>query len=494
MPDCLNPVDRFRALTLGAETQYITADGKQQQRLYFDSAASALSLSIVHDIYRAYAPFSANTHSHVHHSAAITEQALKDAHQVVLAFVSANPKQYQSLFISQGSTSCINQLAQMLQPLHPEKDIVLCSIMEHHSNDLPHRKFAKEVIHIPNRSTPSGSANLDLDALENELKTHAKKVKYIAVTAASNVTGIINPLKQISSLARQYGCLLLVDAAQMIPHKTIDLNQIDADMLVFSGHKLYAPGTPGVIVIKQALLESMQPAMIGGGTVHDVTTNHYELLSDSGAIHQAGTPDIPGIIALAAVMLGLEKIGRSSLIAHEEKLLSTLIAALQTLPELVIYGTTDIKQYPRTGVVSINIRGMHHALLAKILNDYFAIETRNACFCAHPYVRDMITQDLAQQFSGNMDQYTPEALETLANLHRGMVRISLSPHHSQADISRLLTALTQIIKNHEQYQSDYLYHADSDTFEHKSFHIEPHSHFDLKRVTEQLIHTDLLSK
>ena len=138
--------------------------------------------------------------------------------------------------------------------LRPERDVVLVSMMEHHSNDLPHRQHAGKVEHIPLEVEGTYAGEVDLQALEQLLETYKGRVNYVAVTGVSNVTGIINPISRIAALVHRYDTYLLVDGAQMVAHMPVYLEQDDIDLFVFSGHKIYAPGSPGVLVGKQSLL------------------------------------------------------------------------------------------------------------------------------------------------------------------------------------------------------------------------------------------------
>ena len=165
--------------------------------------------------------------------------------------------------------------------------------------------------------------------------------------------------------------------------------------------------------------------------------------------------------------------------AEETALVRYAIDELTQIEDVVIYGHNDARECHRTGAVSINIRGMHHSLTAAILNDYFNIAVRNACFCAHPYVREMITDDLMDQ----MDGLSNEELEALAELQRGMVRASFGIYNTHADVDALVAALRDISKRQEYYSAQYE-KTDCDTFHHRSFHFDSAPVFSTARAVD----------
>ena len=156
---------------------------------------------------------------------------------MVLEFVNADPQEYTAFFVGSGTTGGMNRVARTLAERDPEKDVVITTIMEHHSNDLPHRKHFREVEHIPAAMEAHSLGCIDLNRLEDALKKYAGKVNYVAITGVSNVTGIIKPVHEVAELAHQYGTLLIVDAAQMAAHVPIRMSghsnpQRDIDVLV----------------------------------------------------------------------------------------------------------------------------------------------------------------------------------------------------------------------------------------------------------------------
>lgn len=449
-------IDKIRRTTIGIDMEHRLANGVKSRRIYLDSTASTLQIGVVRDIIEQYTPYYANTHTTVHFNAKLSTHEYHWAHQECLKFVNANPEIFGCFFVGSGTTGGINRIARTLCIKHPKRDIVISSIMEHHSNDLPHRKHFNKVIHIPVVVTEQGMGAIDLDALKRALDRYGNRVNYVAVTGVSNVTGIVNPIYEIAEMAHEHGALILVDAAQMAAHLPIQMSghanpMRDIDLLAMSGHKIYAPSSPGVVITRKDLFSDVEPDEVGGGMVDDVYTEDYLYTGNFPDREEAGTPNIVGAIALATSLYTLQSIGMDKISEHETEIIQYAIDRLSKINDVVIYGHHDTEQYQRAGAISINIRDLHHSLTAAILNDYFNIAVRNACFCAHPYVREMISDDLGEQMEG----LTNEELEALAELHRGMVRCSFGIYNTTEDIDILADALEEIVGNKYHFQSKY---------------------------------------
>ncbi len=464
-----NLLEKLRQTTTGLNVEYPLADGKTSRRIYLDSTASTLQLGVVKDVMERYMPYYANTHTTVHFNAQLSTREFEWAHNMALDFVDADHTTYGSFFVGSGATGCINRIARTLSRKRPERDVVITTIMEHHSNDLPHRKNFKEVVHVPVVVSDHGFGAANLEKIEEAFAKYGDRVNYISVTGVSNVTGIVNPIYDIAEIAHRHGSLILVDAAQMAAHKPIKMSGHEnplrnLDMVVMSGHKIYAPSSPGVVVTRRDLFSGVDPVEVGGGMVDDVHVDRFVPTDNFPDREEAGTPNIAGAIALATVLYTLKKVGMDYIDQEETSLVSYAVSQLAEIENVVVYGQNDTTACPRTGAVSVNIRGMHHSLTAAILNDYFNIAVRNACFCAHPYVREMITDDLGE----HMEDLSNEELEALAELHRGMVRASFGIYNTREDVDALVVALREISGNQDYYYSQYR-QADDDNFFHNSF-------------------------
>ena len=185
----------------------------------------------------------------------------------------------------------------------------------------------KEVIHTPVKDMDGNMGCVCLDSLEQLLKENEGRINYVALTGVSNVTGIVNPVNEAAELAHKYGALMLVDGAQMLAHMpvhmTVPNNPVqNIDALVFSGHKTYVPGSPGVVIARKDILNQIEPEEVGGGMVQDVFVDRYEVKNFFPDREEAGTPNIPGAIALAAAIDVLDRIGMDFLQEEEERLMN----------------------------------------------------------------------------------------------------------------------------------------------------------------------------
>ena len=237
-------------------------------------------MKVAHDVMGNFYHHYANTHSLLHFGARIATQEYDWAHRKILSFMNADPDTYTCFFTGSGTTAGMNRLARVLRDIRPDKSVAIVSIMEHHSNDLPHRKHMKEVDHIPLKSTNGKLGCVCLDSLEETLKKHQDSVNYVAVTGVSNVTGIVNPINEAAAITHEHGALFIVDGAQLAAHVPIKMSvpnnpAQDIDALVFSGHKTYVPGSPGVVIARKDLLQQIEPEEVGGGMVEDVFVDRY---------------------------------------------------------------------------------------------------------------------------------------------------------------------------------------------------------------------------
>ncbi|NIN01307.1 MAG: aminotransferase class V-fold PLP-dependent enzyme [candidate division Zixibacteria bacterium] len=263
----------------------------------------------------------------------------------------------------------------------------MCSVMEHHSNDLPWRRKAKVVY-----AGVDDTGALDLNDLETKLRAGRGKIQLVALTAASNVTGYLNPIHHIASLAHDHGAQVAVDAAQLVPHRSLDMRSHEdtehIDFLLFSAHKMYAPLGTGVLIGPKSLFEQGGPEHVGGGTVELVSRDEVEW-ADLPDKEEVGSPNVVGAVALAQAIKCLKDMGMDNIAEHERKLTQYTVRMLKSITGLTIYGS-DLYDDNRLGVIPFNLEGFHHALVAAILSYEAGIGVRHGCFCAHPYVQSLL--------------------------------------------------------------------------------------------------------
>ncbi|MEH1969551.1 aminotransferase class V-fold PLP-dependent enzyme [Nostoc sp.] len=336
-------------------------------------------------------------------------------------------------------------------------------LQEIHSNDLPHRKHSAMVMHVPLIEHEDNQyGGISLTALKEMLIRYQGVVNYVAVTGVSNVTGIVNPIHDIAELAHQYGAYIVVDGTQMVAHMPVCLSSPDnpmrdIDAFVFSGHKIYAPGSPGVLIVKKEILASIEPQELGGGMVKDVNERSYSIIPHFPDREQAGTPNIVGIVTLASVLEVLDRIDMTNIFEKEQRLMTDAIAKLQSVPNLEIYGYQSSPSYGRVGAIAFNLEGLDHGLVAAVINDEHNIAVRNGCFCAHPYVRTLLKKSLWQI---DLSEMSDEEAEYLINLKKGMVRASFGLYTTEEDITALIDGLQMLATNGDEIRSLYLSQMD----------------------------------
>jgi selenocysteine lyase/cysteine desulfurase len=396
------------------------------------------------------APIYSNVHRGTGFKSRLSSHLYDTARERVSRFVGADPEQ--ATIFTRNTTESINHIARKLQL--DVGDVVITTMMEHHSNDLPWRR-AGQVVHVQlNRH-----GGVDEADLRDQLERYRGRVALLAVTGASNVTGLLNPVHTWAEWVHEAGGMVLVDAAQLAAHRPISLRPASdpghLDFIAFSGHKVYAPFGAGVLVGPRAFLTLGDPAEVGGGTVDMVSVDRVEWSSLPDR-EEAGTPCVMGAIALAESLDELERLGWEELVAHERALTAQLIRRLAEVPGLMIYGSTEAD---RIGVVSFNLAGVPHALVAAILSCEWGIGVRDGCFCAHPYVKALLgVSDLESRIiEARMQEGDRSSVP-------GAVRVSLGIHNSEPEIERLALALSAIASG--RYDRRYRLNRSTGEYEH----------------------------
>ena len=481
--------DKVKSDFIGLDTKYTLATGQTTRRIYLDSTASTLMMGPAHRASIEFLNHYANTHSEMHFSAKIATKTYSWIHRRILDFVKADPEEYTCYFTGSGATSGMNRIARTFKTLRPERDIVLVSIMEHHSNDLPPRKHGGKVMHIPVDTHESAMGCVDMDLLEKYLQEFEGRVNYVSVTGISNVTGIINPINEVAELAHRYGAYVVVDAAQMAAHVPIQMSglensEMDIDALVFSGHKTYAPGSPGVVIARKSFLSMIEPDEVGGGMVDRVLPENYFVTQKFPDREEAGTPNILGAINLGAAIHILDQIGMDFVLKEDMELTNYCLKQMLEREDVVIYGETCTETCPRAGTISFNIKQMNHGLVAAILNDYYNIAVRNECFCAHPYVEKMLELTHSDQIADAKEKAHQISWHTEPWM--GMVRVSFGMYNNQDEVNYFIHALNDIIDNREKYEKEYTINIHGD-YTHKHFSFSSKDYFSLTDTIQRQI-------
>ncbi|SCY38898.1 aminotransferase class V-fold PLP-dependent enzyme [Alkaliphilus peptidifermentans] len=428
----------FRGFVSGLNTTIPLPSGRYTTAINFDNAATTPAFNyVLHEIIR-FAPWYSSVHRGTGFKSQFSSSLYENSRRVVADFVNADLTNSTVIYLK-NTTEAINKVSHHL--CNSPEDIILSTYMEHHSNDLPWRgRFQLEYISID----PKG--RLDLKDLKAKLEKYNGRVRLVAVTGASNVTGAVNPIHTIASLCHNYGSRILVDGAQLIPHGGFNMRPHDSeehiDFLVFSAHKMYAPFGIGVLVAPKEVFEK-SPDIVGGGTV-DLVTHDYIKWAQLPQREEAGTPNLMGVIALISSIRVLKTIGMNKISAHELSLTGFLINELKKIEGIELYGDTESNN--RVAIIPFNITGIPHDITAKILSYEGGIAVRNGCFCAQPYVQRLLN-------------ITPEYIEERINdpslPHPGFVRISFGLYNTYQEVAVLIDILKKIVKDKDYYYKLY---------------------------------------
>jgi cysteine desulfurase/selenocysteine lyase len=419
-------------------------DGSTRPYINFDNAASTPALQDVLDTVNEFLGWYSSVHRGTGFKSKVATQAYDDARHIVADFVGANLSDYTVIF-GKNTTDAINKLSYRLEL--KKDDVVLVSLLEHHSNDLPWRAQA-HVEHVK----ADALGRLDVADLDRLLKVYQGRVKLVAITGASNVTGHLPDIHTIAKKAHAAGAEILIDCAQLAPHRRVNMGELNdpahLDYVSISAHKMYAPFGTGALIGRKDTFERGEPEYRGGGTIEIVTVDHVEW-SGAPDRDEAGSPNVVGAVALAAAIKALNQIGMDVVADHEAELTAYALERLKPIAGIEIYGETDIAAVRnRLGVIPMNIKGMSHFLVAAILGSEWGIGVRNGCFCAHPYLLHLM--GLSQEDSNRVRE---EILVDDRHDMPGLVRISLGMYNTAAEVDVIVQALTAIAQG--QYAGHY---------------------------------------
>ncbi len=346
--------------------------------IYLDNAASSQKpISVLETWQKYYEEINANVHRGIHTLSQLATEEMENSRKKVQHFINAK-HDYEVIF-TRGTTEGINLIAYSLGNSNfiKKDDEIIISYLEHHSNIVPwqmlcERTGAKlKVIPIDENGI------LQLDFLDQNL---SEKTKIVSVNQVSNALGVINPIEEIIAKVRtQSSALMVIDGAQSVPHFEIDVQKIDCDFFVFSGHKMYAPMGVGILYGKEEILEKMQP-FHGGGEM--IATCSFEKTTYAGLPFklEAGTPNVGGNIALGAAVDFMKKVGIQNIRNHENTLLEYAQKKLLEIDGLKIYG----EKAKRAGVVSFNLEGVGIASDVGMILDKLGIAVRTGHHCTQP--------------------------------------------------------------------------------------------------------------
>lgn len=355
--------------------------------VYLDNSATTQKPRVVVDsIVREYYSENANVHRGVHFLSQQATDLYEQARGRVRTFI--NARSDKEIVFTRGTTESLNLVASSFgERFMGEGDEVIISAMEHHSNIVPWQ-LLQERKGIRLRVIPiNDRGELLLDEYE---KFFNKRTRIVAVTHVSNVLGTVNPVKQIAAVAHAHGVPVLVDGAQSVPHIAVDVQDMDCDFFVFSGHKVYGPTGIGVLYGKESLLNELPPYQGGGEMIKNVHFEHTEY-EDAPLRFEAGTPDYVGAHALAAAIDYVSALGMENIAAHEHSLLAYATERMNCIPGMRIFGQAENK----SAVLSFVVGNIHPLDLGTLL-DRFGVAVRTGHHCAQPLMERMGVQSMAR--------------------------------------------------------------------------------------------------
>ena len=377
--------------------------------VYLDNAATTQKPRCVIDaISDEYCSVNANVHRGVHFLSQQATQLHEEAREVVRNFI--NARSTAEILFTRGTTESLNLVASSFgEAFLKEGDEVIVSEMEHHSNIVPWQLLRDKKGIVLKVIPIDDCGHLKLEALEALL---TPRTRLVSVAHVSNVLATVNPVKRIAEMVHAHGALLLVDGAQSVPHIKVDVQELDCDFYVFSGHKVYGPTGVGVLYGKEALLDRMPPYQGGGEMIARVTFEKttYERLPYK---FEAGTPDYVGTHALAVALQYVSHIGMEAIAAHEHALTQLAMEQMRGIKGMQLYGETEDKG----AVVAFNIEGIHHLDLGTLL-DRLGIAIRTGHHCAQPL----------------MQHYGVE----------GMARASFALYNTKAEVEALVAGIERV--------------------------------------------------
>ncbi len=463
------PEKDYCSLFVGTETQVPLLNGSKTRYINLDNAASTPPLKAAQQAVFDFLPYYSSVHRGTGYKSQLSTHFYEEARRVTLKFVGADPEAHTCIF-GKNTTEAINKLARRF-PFTPERNLVLTSAMEHHSNDLPWRAQV-EVVHIALH--PDG--RLDLEDFEAKLAQYADRVALVTITGGSNVTGFINPIHDLAEQTHAVGAQFMADCAQLAPHRKVRMLPLDdprhLDYISISAHKMYAPFGTGALIGRKDTFQSGDPDMVGGGVVQIVTLEDAVWAGPPDR-DEAGSPNHVGAVALAAALNALSEISMEKVAAHEAVLTAHALARLKEVPGIEIYGDSDPSSAPsRLGVIPFGLEHVDHFKVAAILGHEFGIGVRNGCFCAHPLILHLlrIGEEQAHQVREQMLH------DNRANMP-GLIRASFGLYNTLADVDALVDALKAISAG--KYQGKYIQDIASGEFHPEGWQPEFEKYFSL---------------
>lgn len=454
---------KFRKGIIGHNCAISTPIHDSINLLYADWTASGrMYLPIEERLATEIFPYVANTHTDTNYTGSKMTYAYHKAREILKEHVGANEHDV-LISCNSGMTGVVNKLQRILGlKVHEslknkikvgdeDRPIVFITHMEHHSNQTSWLETLAEVVIVE----PDESGRVSVDNFRKAIKKHEhRKTKIAAITACSNVTGLISPYLEIAELIHQHDGLCFVDFACSAPYVSINMHPDDdngqyLDAIYFSPHKfLGGPGSTGILIFNKKLYANAIPDHPGGGTVEWTNPwGEHKYIADIETREDGGTPPFLQTIKAAMCAQLKDEMGVDNIHKREEEILALLWAAIDKLPNVHVLAN---KHRARLGIISFYIDDLHYNLAVKMLNDRFGIQTRGGCSCAGTYGHYLL--NVTKEESKKITDLVSEGNYTEKP---GWIRLSIHPTQSNAEIEYLANAITQLAENHELWAKDY---------------------------------------
>lgn len=414
----------YRNLFEGVNKQVRLENGRYIVPVNFDNGATTpplrSTISIIQNNIQNYASIGRGTGQKAEFCTNKFEEARKD----ILEFFHLKDSETHTVVYVKSTTEGLNLLANVL--IKNKRDVVLTTRMEHHANDLPWRYTANvDYVEVDQHG------RIRIEEIERKLQSYRGQVRYVAITAASNVTGYINDIHGIARLCHKYGAKIIVDGAQIVAHKEVNLKgesvEEQIDFFVFSAHKAYAPFGSGAVIGCKEFLQGAEPFLKGGGIVEHVYDESV-IWNQLPEKLEAGTQNFLGVIAMAQALKELKLIGFQKIEEHENQIKDYLIQELRAMDSVILYGDNE-NISDRLGIICFNLKNKNFEQVAEKIAKEYGISLRYGKFCAHPYVERLLQ--------------AKERTRRRKKEETGMIRLSLGLYNTMEEARRFLEVITK---------------------------------------------------
>lgn len=420
----------YRKRFLGVDIEFELENGKKVIPIGFDNGATTPSLKSVFDeVYNNLLIYESIGRGQGPKGELCTKK-YEESRDRILKLFNLQDTNTHTVVYTKSTTESLNILANIL--IKNKNDKVLTTKMEHLANDLTWQSTATvEYVDVDELG------RINIEDIENKLKKENGNIKIVSITGASNVTGYINPIHEIARLAHKYGAKIVVDGAQLVPHRELDMRGKDQseqiDFLVFSSHKVYSPYGSGAIVGLIKDLDNKEPFVRGGGCVDYVFDDNKVIWSDAPCLHEAGSPNFIGAMAMVKALEELKNIGFKNIYNQERQIKEYLIKEMKKIDNVILYGDTENTE-DRLCVITFNIKNKDCYDVAERFAKERAISLRAGKFCAHSYVARLL------KVSNDYKEYE----KNLDNADFGMVRLSIGLYNTMDEAMIFIDELKKI--------------------------------------------------